>query len=596
MRNFRSSKTLRLTTIALLVAIAPAAVPVRAPAQASPAPQPAASARPPTIDDAVAAIAASAPAAMAYQGTPGLSIAITDRTHTIRILSFGYANVDAKAPVRDETRFAIGSITKSMTALALLQLHDAGKVDLDAPVTRYLPWFSIGSGGKPILIHQLLSHTAGIPDDFSLDGSYAYDLVTLRAAKTLFAPGTAWSYSNDGFATVGAVVAAVDGRSWADALQARVFDRLGMSGASPVMTPQTIAASALGYQLLENDRPQSNHPALVASPPIDFVDPAGSVMATPEDMARYMRFYLQGGKNAGGAALIAPATFAAMTHADRYNNGQPTGAAAPEMAEAPQYYRKYGFGLSIFDEGGDHLIGHTGGISGYTSCMQVNLTRGFGVIAMANLVESPLHPCAIMLYAMSVLRAQSQGKPLPPPWQAPDIARVANAGAYAGTYTSPTGTTLRVTADDKGHLTLADSGTSIALYPRGGDLFWADDPAYALYLLNFSRDKSGNVVEMNAGPRWFASARYHGPRTFTHPASWNALAGRYENTFWGQLQVTRVVIVKNTLTLDGTTPLRPRPDGTFDLDGSIVRFDAYAGKLPQRLSYDGIHLYRIDLP
>jgi hypothetical protein len=75
---------------------------------------------PPTMDDAIAAISAAAPAAMAYQGTPGLSLAITDRTHTVRVLTFGYAEVASKAPVTPATRFAIGSITKSMTALALL--------------------------------------------------------------------------------------------------------------------------------------------------------------------------------------------------------------------------------------------------------------------------------------------------------------------------------------------------------------------------------------------------------------------------------------------------------------------------------------------
>ncbi|HYL27607.1 MAG TPA: serine hydrolase domain-containing protein, partial [Candidatus Nitrosotalea sp.] len=388
--------------------------------------RPADAAAAPSLDAALDAIAAFAPQAMRDQGTPGLSVAITGRERTLRVITAGYANLDSKAPVTPATRFAIGSITKSMTALALLQLHDAGQLDLNAPVQRYLPWFSIESGKRPILVHEILSHTAGLPDDFSAEMGYIYDLWALRNARTIFPPGRAWSYSNDGYATAGAILARLDARTWGDSVTARIFAPLGMSDSSPVYTPEAMASAAVGYQFRDNDRPRSLHPALAASPPMDFVDPAGSVLSTPEDMARYMRFYLNGGKSETGSALLAPATFAAMTHADRYANGKPAGAAGVMLTEAPSFYRQYGFGLSIFDEGGDLVVGHTGGFSGYTACMQMNLTRGFGVIAFANLVEAPLHPCAIVLYAMRVLRAQSRGEQLPAPPVAPAPAIVAH--------------------------------------------------------------------------------------------------------------------------------------------------------------------------
>ncbi|HEY6325951.1 MAG TPA: serine hydrolase domain-containing protein, partial [Candidatus Cybelea sp.] len=233
---------------------------------------------PPTLSAALNAIAAYAPAAMRYQGTPGLSVAITDRTKTLRFIALGYANVDAKTPVTARTRFAIGSITKSMTALALLEQHDAGQIDLNEPVQRYLPWFSIDSGGTPVLVHQILSHTAGLPDDYAAEMGYVYDIVALRAAKTLFVPGTSWSYSNDGYAVAGAVVARVDGRSWPDALRDRVLQPIGMTHSMPVYTPEYMADAAVGYQFRDNDRPPPLQPALVAAPPLDFVDPAGSVL------------------------------------------------------------------------------------------------------------------------------------------------------------------------------------------------------------------------------------------------------------------------------------------------------------------------------
>jgi D-alanyl-D-alanine carboxypeptidase len=549
----------------------------------------------PTLSDALDAIAAYAPRAMQEQGTPGLSVAITDRNATLRVIPLGDANRDAQTPVTPQTRFPIGSITKSMTALALLELSDAGRLNLNAPAREYLPWFSIHTLGGPILVHELLSHTAGIPDDFSAELGYTYDILALHAAKTLFAPGTSWSYSNDAYATAGAILARLDGRSWADAVEARVLQPIGMSASSDVFTPEGMASAAIGYQLRDNDRPPSQQPPLVASPPLDFVDPAGSVLSTPEDMAKYMRFYLNEGRTRDGRQLISATAFAAMTRPDRLKNGEPAGSSAGVLSEAPSFYRRYGYGLSIFNDGGDHLVGHTGGVSGYTACMQVNLTRGFGAIAFANLVEAPLHPCAIVLYAMRVLRAQSLGEPLPSPPPAHDTARVSRASEYAGTYTATNGSSLRVVgAGDR--LYLVNAAKHVELYPRGVDLFWADDPEFAVFLLAFGRDPDGKVIEINYGPRWYAGERYRGPRTFAYPPSWNALVGRYENTYLGQPAITRVVIVKNRLTLDGTESLTPLSNGTFGLGDSVVRFDAYAGNQPQRLSIDAMNLYRIELP
>lgn len=561
---------------------------------AAPAAPATASSRP-TMSAALAAIAAYAPAAMRSQGTPGLSVAITNRNRTLHVITLGYANVDARTPVTARTRFAIGSITKSMTALALLQLYDAGKVDLSAPVQHYLPWFSIDAGGAPILVHQLLSHTAGLPDDYAAETGYVYDVVALREAKTLFVPGTSWSYSNDGYATLGAIVSRIDGRPWSDALQARVLDPIGMPNTSPVFTPYALANAAVGYQFRDNDRPAALRPPLVPSPAMDFVDPAGSVLSTPEDMARYMRFYLNGGQTQSGTQLIEPATFGAMTRPDTLTNGKPAGSSDAVLAEAPNFYRQYGFGLSIFDEDGDHLIGHTGGISGYTACMQMNLTRGFGVIAFANLVEAPLHPCAIVLYAMRVLRAQSLGQPLPKPEPPPDPTHVDRAGDYVGTYTSANAESLRVVAE-RDRLYLLAGGKTVALYPRGSDLFWADDPRYALYLLAFGRNRNKSVVEMNYGTQWFPNERYRGPTTFSHPPDWDALMGRYENTFFGQPAITRVVLVKDRLTFDGVNDLKPLGNGEFSIGSSVVRFEDYDGNQPQRMSIDALDFYRVELP
>jgi len=552
----------------------------------------------PSIDDALRQIATYAPQALQEQGAPGMSVAITDRTHTLRILTFGYANLDAKTPVTASTRFPIGSITKGMTALALMQMHDEGRFDPSRAVRAYLPWFSIHSGGKTIFVHQLLSHTGGTPDDYSFSPGYMYSVADLRNAHTIFTPGSSWSYSNDGLATTGAILETLDGKPWAQSLQTRVFDALGMTSSSAVFTPQTLADAALGYVFEDSNIITPPDPHLIASVPGDFVDPAGSVISTPEDMAKYMRLILNSGVNDAGKRVLSQSSYALWTTPDS-NNAKLAGQTSPELAEAPHMYEHYAFGLAVHTEGSDKIVAHTGGIAGYSACMENNVTRGFGVIAMSNLVEAPLHPCAIVLYAMSVLQAQSAGQPLPPV-PAPignylQRTTVTNAADYAGTYTASDGSTLTFTANGNA-LSLQGPQGSKPLYPRGGATFYVDDPRFTATGLTFLRNKAGKVDEVFSGSQWFANSSYTGARTFSYPQSWNALVGRYESLgVWGIPAASRVFVLKGRLLIDGA-PLVTQPDGSFKLGGAAVHFDMPAAGKMQRLRLDDFDLYRIDLP
>ncbi len=560
---------------------------------------PAIAAQPPSMDDALRNIEAYAPQALQEQGAPGMSVAITDRRHTLRIITLGYANLEAKTPVTGSTRFPIGSISKGMTALALMELRDEGKFDPAKPVRTYLPWFSIHSGGKVVYAHQLLSHTAGFPDDFSIAPGYLYTVAALRNAHTIFNPGASWSYSNDGLATVGAIQAALDGKPWADSLQARVFDALGMAHSSAVFTPETLADAAYGYVFQDTNRITPPSPPLVYSLPGDYIDPAGSVISTPEDMAKYMRVILNQGVSDSGRRVVSPSSYALWTTPDS-TNGKVAGQVSPELEEAPQMYEHYAFGLAVHQENGDTIVGHTGGIAGYSACMENDVTRGFGVIAMSNLVEAPLHPCAIVLYAIKVLQAQGAGSPLPPlpPSMGNYLQRtnVPDAASYAGTYTAPDGSSVVVTTDGTS-LKLQDPGGAKVLYPRGGATFYVDDPRFQIFGLSFSRSgKTGAMDQVTSGDLWYATPAYTGARSFSYPHAWNALIGRYESLgVWGTAAASRVFVLKGHLMLDGA-PLTPRKDGGFTVGSTTIRFDTPAAGKMQRLWEDGFELYRIDLP
>jgi D-alanyl-D-alanine carboxypeptidase len=553
----------------------------------------------PSMEEALNRISAYAPQALAEQDAPGVSIAITDRAHTLKIITLGYANLDSKAPVTPETRFPIGSITKGMTATALMELRDENKFDPANSVRTYLPWWNIDSGGKTIEVHQLLSHTAGLPDDYTFAPGYMFSVAMLRDAHTIFEPGTNWSYSNDGFATVGAILATLDGRSWEQSVEARVFDRLGMTHTSAVFTPESLADAADGYVFSDMNVLAPPHPQLISTYPGDFVDPAGSVISTPSDMARYVRFLLNGGMNDNGRRVLSQSSYEMMTTPDDMN-GKPAGPThGPELPEAPLLFQHYGYGLGLHQEGGDKIVAHTGGVAGYTACMEADVTRGFGVIAMSNLVEAPLHPCAIVLYAMQVLRAQSLGQPLPPvPASQPmylDRTAIPDAAKFAGSYTALDGSQLAIVTTGTGLALQTPRGLK-PLYPRGGNTFWVDDPRFTSYGLHFEQNKSGKIAELYSGSYWFHNANYTGPKTFADPSEVNRYVGRYESDqIWGQTSAVRVFVVKGTLTADGT-PLTPRKDGGYTLGTSVVRFDALAGQQSQRMWIDGIPFYRIDLP
>lgn len=551
----------------------------------------------PTIDDAVAAIRAYAPQALKDQGAPGMSVAITNRTHTIAVITVGFADIASGTPVNSHTGFPIASISKGMTAIALLELHDRGLVDLNATVRTYLPSWSIHSEGTPILVHQLLSHSAGIPSDYTSQ-QYGYPVAALKNAHTLFKPGTAWSYSNDGFATVGAIIEAVSHEPWTEQIEQRVFTPLGMSHSSPVFTNRTLSDNtATGYSFRDEDYVATPpHPALIPYAFHDSVNPAGSVISTPEDMARYIRFFLNGGKDRSGHQLISPKSFSAMTEPDKFSDGKPVRSNHIELQEWPGFYQEYGYGLAVFHTNGDHLVGHTGGNGGYTACFQANLTRGFGVIALSNLFEAPLHPCAIVKYAMDVLRAQSLGKPLPKPPADPPIPPPAiRSSDYVGSYATRSGSSVEVTID-KGKLALHDAGKVYQLVANARDLFWTDDPRFTIFYVAFERNRSNLVDGFTDGSAYYVNRNHTGPTTFAYPAAWDALAGRYETEIFGNSNVMRVVIVKGHLTIDGLHGLTPLANGTFAYGDSIVKFDTpFDGKM-QRLWVDGADLYRMELP
>jgi CubicO group peptidase (beta-lactamase class C family) len=519
---------------------------------------------------------------MKETGAPGLTLALANREGLLRVSTYGLADVKTGARVLPETLFQIGSISKSFVAVALLQLRDEGKLDLHKPVAQYLPWLRIKSGFEPVTTHHLLSHTAGLPGaPLLLDAL----LSELPAGSK---PGTHFLYSNTGYNILGFLVEALDGRPFAAAMRARVLEPLGMRASAPVISNETRGRMAVGYQPFQEDRPFPLRGRLAEAPWIEMDMGAGSIAATPSDMAAYVSALLNRGATPRGR-LLSEESFRLMT--------TPV-IKTPFRGEDASY----GYGLWISDIGGHTRLRHTGGMVAFSSALDLDLDEGVGAFASVNANLSGYRPVAVARFAIDALTAARAGGPLPAlpaPQAAPE--EIKNAADYAGTFTSPDGRKLTFAPEGGDKLFMLRGGERIRLERSrvGGDQFIAIHPDFDLYRLAFTREK-GRVVEVSYGADWYAGANYAGARTFNYPKEWDAFRGHYYNDspWYGG---SRVVIRKGQLLLDGAQPLVQTDDGSFMLAGDEsapdrIRFESIVNGKAMRMNFSGIPFRRAFTP
>ncbi len=520
------------------------------------------------------------------QRGPGLAIAITDRHRLLHLANYGYANLDAKTPVTPDTRFEVGSIGKSFVALALLQQHEAGRLDLHAPITDYLPWFSIQSEFAPITVHDVLSHSAGLPMGMNFTpSSPAYEVAALREQHTGFAPGTHFWYSNVGYMLLGLLLEQISGMLYAEALQRGILDPLGMSASEPIITHDTRTRLAVPYLPLYDDRPWHRSQPLLPTHCIEYTAGDSSIACTVADLATYLRMMLNRGQG-DTQRVITEDSFALFIQ-------------RVVDAEDGKFY-----GYGIFTSQDEALDGHTlvrhgGEMVGYHARIVGDLDDGIGV---AIFVNGPFEGYEESTYALQLLHAVRHGKPMPDLPTAEDPAIIGNAADYAGAYHAGD-KVMNIVADGDG-LFIAHGDGRTRLERRSGDAFYTSHPDFALYNLLFARNDEGKVVEAFHGPYWYVNDNYSGPTDFPYPNQWNAYLGHYRShNPW--MQDFRVFVRKGELQSIslGTwrRPMTALPDGSFRLDvedysPERVRFDTIVDGKALRVSISGADYYRVDTP
>ena len=464
---------------------------------------------------------------------PGLAIALTDREKLLHISAHGLADVSAQTPVTPDTLFEIGSIGKSFVSLALLQLCDEGKLDPHKPITHYVPWFKIQSKFEPLTPHHLMSHTGGIVWG-AFFPSARYEAWSLRETKATTPPGTHFRYSNAGYDTLGIVLEDVSGQSYADFLQEHIFDPLGMTQSHPTITNKTRQDLSVGYWTFYYDRPLNRGGVLAPATWLETDAGAGSPASTVTDMASYLRMYLNRGQGPQGE-IISEESFEMMT----------------QKVIKSDWLRKdsfYGYGLNIHEEDGHTYLSHGGGMVGYSAFIMMDMDEGLGAVVLTNGLGNPGQ---VVLYALKLLRAALDGQELPELPPPPDPTKIKNAADYAGTYRAGTyqSDTKSFTLAAKGENLILNYGDErIALEQHIPDNFYVNHPDLLHFLLRFSRNKDGKVVEAFHGADWYVNDDYTGETDFDYPAEWNAFAGHYQshNPFRSNF---RIVLRKGALAL-----------------------------------------------
>jgi CubicO group peptidase (beta-lactamase class C family) len=516
---------------------------------------------------------------MRAMNSPGMTLVMADRDGVQRVATYGFADREQHAAVKPEQLFEIGSISKSFVANCLLQLHQEGKLDLHKPILEYLPWFRIESSFAPITTHHLLTHSSGLPGNGPL-------FLSDPAAKHRAAnpPGERFHYCNTGFAALGHLVWTLGGQSLSDAFRRRIFDPLGMTETSPVISLDIREKLAKNYSVYQNDRPYPRQGRLSEAQAIVITDGAGCIASTPHDMGLYVQMIANHGQGPK-SSLLSGDSFALFSQA--HIKAEEFGPTA-----------SYGYGIAVDSLDGHKILRHTGGMVSFASSMHVDIDDGVGAFASINAMQG-YRPNPVAQYAMQLMRAKraSTSFPAAPALDSPMVIK--NASDYVGKYQSGAGRSFEIEATGES-LWFLYQGDRAALEAASADTFTVTHPDFQHFELIFGRsdqkDPKSPVVEAGSGGEWFTNSRYAGPKTFDYPKEWEQYVGHYRNESpW--VGSTRIFVFKGKLMADGVE-LEPRLDGLFILQDEEhspewIRFGDIVNGKCMHAKFSGEDLWRV---
>jgi D-alanyl-D-alanine carboxypeptidase len=450
-----------------------------------------------TSDALVAAIDAATRAAMERGSQPGLTLGLTDRDATLLVRTYGFAELASRKPVAPDTLFEIGSIGKTFTAIALLQLVDEGRIDLHSPVERYLPWFAVPrpGSGSPITVAHLLSHTAGIVAGIDGTPEAAFQVWSLRDLGTTSAPGERFHYSNVGYKALGLLLETIEGRPYPEIIRARILEPLEMLSTEPAITNDIRPRLAVGYEYRYDDRLSHSGAELAPATWLETGTADGSIASNAADMCAFLRLLMRGGEAPNGR-LLSDEAFAQMSA------GKPLGDGTVA----------YGYGLLTRELDGRRFVGHGGGMVGYLAGMQADRDANLGVIVLQNgLGTNPME------LARTVIRI-ADGEP------EPAASKPATGEDLPASYEP----SLEIVASKGGPLLRYDK-REITLEELGDELLVAIDAEFDRFPIRVERSPDGEAFVLWHGGRRYVRAGATAPELAEPASELQAVAGHYRS-------------------------------------------------------------------
>lgn len=384
-------------------------------------------------DDRFAELAAAIEQERLALGAPGVAVAVLEDGELVWSAGFGHTAPDGDVPTKPTTLFRIASVTKMMTATALLQQVATGDVELDVPVTDYVPGFSLA--GDPgladtVSVRHLLTHASAMYDHIEIDASPTSDSdlssylqgPTFASQVYLMAEaGRMYNYSNPNYMVAGLIAEMVAGVPYRQLMRERVFDPLGMT--RTVFLPSEVLADGDYASGATVDWTGATQAPRVATP--DAYDnawarPAGYAWSSALDLAKFARFLLR------GDTAVLPA----VRHTDMQDEQIDTEQLLDLVHYGHGVAVQRGLLFSASDYREEKIVSHNGALPGFSSLLLVVPRTGFGIVLVANTDGA--------YFNQSVRLALEQFAALPATSTPPELAdNPADLDRYLGTYTDP---------------------------------------------------------------------------------------------------------------------------------------------------------------
>ncbi len=331
----------------------------------------------PRVSSALEVLKVWLDAERAYDQIPGVSGAVVHDQEVIWSGGFGYADPGRKAPATGSTIYSICSISKLFTSIAVMQLRDAGKLRLDDPVVKHLPWFTIKRtypDAPEITIEGLLTHASGLPresdypywtgPDFNFP-THEQIVAMISRQQTLYPAETYWQYSNLGLTLAGEIVAAASGMPYADYVQRNIIDPLGLASTTPeIPEKQHGARLAAGFAAMNREGKREAMPFFQ----VRGIAPAAGFASTAEDLAKFASWQFRLLRK-GGSEVLKANTLREMQRVHWLDF---------------DFKNSWGLGFEVYRAENKTFVGHGGFCPGYRTAIVIKPDEFISAIFMAN--------------------------------------------------------------------------------------------------------------------------------------------------------------------------------------------------------------------